>query len=151
MGSNPTDFLWGAYPPPMYLENQRSSGLDFWQVSCPDYLLSKNTPPTPGHVINLLTSAYRGVSAKTGKIAVCEEITARNQVKFPKYLRKFHHDKDSLPEQSYLMNHYMNWLSWKRQNFDHPDFSPTAFDSEAITWPHHAHMTPFLATMQPTK
>lgn len=59
MGSNPTDFLWGGHmAPPMYLENQRSSGLDFWQVSCPDYLLSKNTPPTPGQVINLLTSAY---------------------------------------------------------------------------------------------
>ena len=47
MGSNPTDFLWGGHmAPPMYLENQRSSGLDFWQVSCPDYLLSKNTQPT---------------------------------------------------------------------------------------------------------
>ena len=49
MGSKSTDFLWGGaiWPPPMYLKNERCSDLDFWQVSCPDYLLSKNTQPNP--------------------------------------------------------------------------------------------------------
>ena len=48
------------------------------------------------------------------------------------------------------MRNFMDKIS-TRTNFNHPDFPPTSFDSEAITWPYHAQMTPFLATMQPTK
>ena len=51
--------------PPMYIENQRWSGKDIWMVSCLDYLLSENIPFTPGHVTNLLTSAFFEVCPKS--------------------------------------------------------------------------------------